>query len=122
MISEATSRAAIISDRTWFMVRNRSSTVGMVMVNLAGGLNSGQYPYQTSNGDFPVALWARALWANSMNGSRSAQLSTWKLQNMWRYCPNSWLTRSVSPSVCGWEHCGQGRLDSKLLPYLVHNL
>ena len=103
MISEATSRAAVTSDRTWFMVRNRSSTVGMVVVNLAGGLNLGRYLYQTSNGDFPVALWARALWANSMNGSRSAQLSTWKLQNTWRYCSNSWLTHSVSPSVCRWN-------------------
>ena len=38
-----------------------------------------------------------------MNGSRSAQLSTWKLQNTWRYCSNSWLTHSVSPSVCRWN-------------------
>ena len=89
MMSEATSRAAVTSDRTWFMVRNRSSTVGIVVVNLAGGLNLGQYLYQTSNGDLPVALWARALWANSMNGSKSAQLSTWKLQNTRRYCSNS---------------------------------
>ena len=89
MISEATSRAAVTSDRTWSMVCNHSSMVGMVVVNLAGGLNLGRYPYQTSNGDFPVALWAHALWANSMNGSKSAQLSTWKLQNTWRYCSNS---------------------------------
>ena len=89
MMSEATSRAAITFNRTWFMVRNCSSMVGIVVVNLAGGLNLGRYPYQTSNGDFPVALWARALWANSMNGSKSAQLSTWKLQNTWRYCSKS---------------------------------
>ena len=89
MMSEATSRVAITSGHTWFMVHNRSSTVGMVVVNLAGGLNSGRYPYQTSNGDFPVALWACALWANSMNGSKSAQLLTWKSQNTRRYCSNS---------------------------------
>ena len=74
MTSEATLRAAVTSNHTWFMVRNCSSTVGMVMVNLAGGLNLGQYLYHTSNGDFPVVLCACALWANSINGRRSAQL------------------------------------------------
>jgi len=42
------------------------------------------------------------LWANSMNGMSSAQLSCWKLQKIRRYCSSSWLTLSVSPSVCGW--------------------
>ena len=63
--------------------------VGVTVVNFARGMNSGRYPYQTSNRDFPVALWDRALWANSMNGSNWAQLSTWKLQKTWRYCSNS---------------------------------
>ena len=74
MTSEATLRVAVTSDHTWFMVHNRSLTVGMVVVNLAGGLNSGRYLYHTSNGDFPVVLCARALWVNSINRRRSAQL------------------------------------------------
>ena len=88
------------------------------MVNLAGGLNSGQYLYHTSNGDFPVTLCACVLWVNSINGSRSAQLSAWKLQKTWRYCSNSWLTRSVSPLVCGWNAVDRADLTPSLFQIL----
>ena len=73
------------------------------MVKFTGGMNSGWNPYQTSDGDFPVALCCCALCANSMKGISSTQLSCWKLQNTRRYCSNSWLTCSVSPLVCGWN-------------------
>jgi hypothetical protein len=48
-------------------------------------------------------LCAQTLWANSANGSRSAQLSCWKLQKTWKNCLISWFMRLVSPSVCGWK-------------------
>jgi len=70
---------------------------------LVTGMNSGWKPYQTWNGNHPIALCAQTLWANSANGSRSSQLSYWKLQKTWRNCLISWFTHSVLPSVCGWK-------------------
>jgi hypothetical protein len=63
------------------------------------GMNSGWKPYQTWNGDHPIVLCVWMLWVNSVNRSRSAQLSCWKLQKTWKNCSISWFTRSVSPSV-----------------------
>ncbi len=75
---------------------------GILVAKLTGGMKSGWKPYHIANGDFPVALCCLALWANSMKGTSLVQLSCSKLQKMQKYCSNSWLTLSVSPSVCGW--------------------
>ena len=75
MTSAATFNAAVTSVRTWSKVRRRSSTVGILVAKLTGGINSGLNPYQTSKGDLVVALCCLALCANSMKGISSAQLS-----------------------------------------------
>ena len=41
------------------MALRQSSMVGRCVAKLTGGMNSGWKPYQTWNGDCPVALWAR---------------------------------------------------------------
>jgi hypothetical protein len=97
--SAATANAAVTSDRIWSRVLSRSSTVGILVVKCTGGINSGLKPYQILKGDFPVALCCQALCANSMKGISSTQLFCWKLPKTRRYCSNSWLTLSVSPSV-----------------------
>ena len=102
IVSTALRSAAATSVRRHSRDFSRSSTVGFLVSNWSGGINVGEKPYQTLNGDFLVALWDLALWANSMNGMRSAQLSCWKLQKIRRYCSSSWFTRSVLPSVWGW--------------------
>src|SRR5437879_10638805 len=38
-----------------------------------------------------------------MMGSREAQSFCWKFPQMRKYCSISWLTRSDSPSICGWK-------------------
>jgi hypothetical protein len=103
MTSAATANAAVTSDRIWSRVLSCSSTVGILVVKCTGGINSGLKPYQISKGDFPVALCCQVLCANSMKGISSTQLFCWKLPKTQRYCSNSWLTLSVSPSVCGWK-------------------
>jgi hypothetical protein len=75
MTSVATRSATETSQRIWSKALSQSSTVGSREVKFTGGINSGWKLYQTWNGDHPVALCARTLWANSANGSRSAQLS-----------------------------------------------
>jgi hypothetical protein len=101
MTSVATCSTAETSRRIWSRALSRSSIVGSQEAKFTGGMNSGWKPYQTWNGDCPIALCARTLWANSVNGSRSAQLSCWKLQKTRKNCSISWLTHSVLPSVCG---------------------
>jgi hypothetical protein len=101
MTSVATCSAVETSRHIWSKALSRSSTAGSREAKFTGGMNSGWKPYQTWNGDRPVALCAWTLWANSVNGSRSAQLSCWKLQKTRKNYSISWLTHSVSPSVCG---------------------
>ena len=102
MISAAFFSAAVTSLRMFSMCRRRSSTAGNLVANDRGGMNVGVNPYHISKGGFLVAWCGRALWANSMKGMSWDQLSCWKLQKIRRYCSSSWLTLSVSPSVCGW--------------------
>ena len=54
MVSAAVFRAAVTSFRIWSIDLSLSSTVGMVVAKFNGGINSGWYPYQTSNGEWPV--------------------------------------------------------------------
>ena len=54
MVSAAVFKAAVTSFRIWSMDLSLSSTVGMVVAKFNGGMNSGWYPYQTSNGEWPV--------------------------------------------------------------------
>jgi hypothetical protein len=75
MTSVATCSTAETSRRIWSRALSWSSTAGSQEAKFTGGMNSGWKPYQTWNGDRPVALCARMLWANSANGSRFAQLS-----------------------------------------------
>ena len=51
MVSAAIFKAAVTSFRIRSMDLSLSSTVGMVVVKFNGGMNSGWYPYQTSNGE-----------------------------------------------------------------------
>ena len=99
MISAAFLREAATSPHICSRCRSHSSTTGNLVANRRGGMNVSVNLYHISKGDFLVALWGRALWANSMNGIRCNQLSCWKLQKTWRYCSISWLTLSVSLSV-----------------------
>jgi hypothetical protein len=73
--SAATCSAVETSRRIWSKALSCFSTTGSRDVKFTGGINSGWKPYQTWNGDRPVVLCAQTLWANSANGSRSAQLS-----------------------------------------------
>jgi len=54
-----------------------SSTEGSWEEKLIGGRNLGWNPYQTWNGECPVAACTQTLWANSVKGSKLAQLSCW---------------------------------------------
>ena len=58
MVSAAIFKVAVTSFRIQSMDLSLSSTVGMVVAKFNGGINSGWYLYQTSNGEWPVALWA----------------------------------------------------------------
>ena len=55
MVSAAIFKAAMTSFWIWSMDLSLSSTVGMVVAKFNAGMNSGWYPYQTSNGEWPVA-------------------------------------------------------------------
>ena len=98
MISAAVTSLHICS-KYWM----HSSTLWSLVWSCKGSLKVGWKPYQTSNGDLWVLQWGRALCANSMMGRSVAQLSCWKFPQIWRYCSITWLTRSNSPSVCGWK-------------------
>src|SRR5712672_2935290 len=72
--SVATFNAAVTSARICSRDFSRSSTEGSCEEKSIGGRNSGWNPYQTWNGERPVAACARTLWANSAKGSKLAQL------------------------------------------------
>ena len=101
--SVATCSAAETSRCIWSRALSQSLTAGSQEVKFTKGMNSGWKPYQTWNGDCPIALCARMLWANLVNRSRSAQLSYWKLQKTQKNCSISWFMCLVLPSVCGWK-------------------
>jgi hypothetical protein len=103
-ISLVAIRSAVVTS-LWICSRycTCSSTLCTHICRYSGGLKAGWKPYHILKGDWWVLRCGRALCANLIMGRRVAQLFCWKFLHICRYCSNSWLTHSDSPSVCGWK-------------------
>jgi len=96
-------RAAVTSLRICSRYCTYSSTLCTRVCRYSSGLKAGWKLYHILKGDWWVLWCGRALCANSIMGRRVAQLFCWKFPHIRRYCSSSWLTRSDSPSICGWK-------------------
>ena len=103
-----------------FRLHARSSTEGFTKPERRDMWKRGFKPKLAKNGEVPMDEWRMLLYANSVNGRNVVQSSWWQLTTHRRYCSNTLFTRSIRPSVCGWNVVDNFVMVSRIWKRLFH--